>query len=107
MVFGVVARMNHRHHHKTLAGQGRGQVVQGQRRAGVAMGQQQHRKPADSDFGVFAGFDVVPLKQAGMFLGARRIEGNGTHRLQVERVEKAQFVITDAPVRMRRRRGVH
>ena len=31
----------------------------------------------------------------------------GAFPVKVERVEKAQFVITDAPVRMRRRRGVH
>ncbi|MNL67071.1 hypothetical protein D3C87_1916280 [compost metagenome] len=71
------------------------------------MGEHQHRKAADGHFGVFPGFDAVALKRAGVFLCARGIEGNGPHRLQIERIEKAHFMKADAPVRMRRRRGVH
>ena len=107
VILGVVAGVNHRHHHKTLARQRGGEVMQGQRGSGVAVGQHQHGESADGDFRVFTRLDGVTLESAGMFLFARWVEGDGTHRLQVQRVEKLHLVVADAPVRMRRRGGVH
>ncbi|MNL49825.1 hypothetical protein D3C87_1727860 [compost metagenome] len=99
--------MDHRHHHKTLARQRSGQVMQGQWRSGVAVGQHQHGETAHGDLGVFTGLDRIALKLAGVFFFARGIESDGAHRLQIERVEKTHLVVTDAPVRMRRGGGVH
>ncbi|MNR48801.1 hypothetical protein D3C85_1680870 [compost metagenome] len=99
--------MDHRHHDEPLARQRGGEIVQGQRGSGVAMGQHQHRETTDGDAGIFAGFDGIALEYAGVFLVAGRIEGDGTHRLQVQRIEEAHLMEADAPVRMWRRCGVH
>ena len=81
--------------------------MQGQRRASVAVGQHQHREAAQGDSRVLSSLDLIPLKGARMFDAGRRIKGNRPHRLQVQRVEKAQVMVADTPVRLRCRRGVH
>ncbi|MNL16130.1 hypothetical protein D3C87_1371560 [compost metagenome] len=81
--------------------------MQGQRGTGVSVGQHQHREPADGDLGVLPRFDGVTLELAGVLPITGRIEGDGAHRLQVQRVEKSHLMEADAPVRMRCRRGVH
>ena len=107
VVFGVVAGMNHRDHHKALACQRGGEVMQRQRRSGVAVRQHQHRKTTDGHLGVSAGLDGVTLKQAAMFAVAGRIEGDGAHRLQIQRIEECHFVVTDTPDRVSPGRGMH
>ncbi|MCY1404501.1 hypothetical protein D9M71_197100 [compost metagenome] len=107
VVPGVVTGVDHRHHDETFACQRGGEVVQGQGGSGVAVGQHQHREPANSDLGVLPGFDGITLEFAGVLPITGRIEGDGAHRLKVQWVEKRHLMKADAPVRMRCRRGVH
>ncbi len=81
--------------------------MQGQRRAGIAVGQHQHRETPDRHLGIFAGRHMVGA-QRGSALGiGRGIEGDGFHRLRIQRVEKTHAMKPHTPMGVRCRRGVH
>ncbi|RMP65111.1 hypothetical protein ALQ18_05151 [Pseudomonas marginalis pv. marginalis] len=107
VILVVIAGVQHRNYHKPLAGQRGGQVVQGQRRASVAMRQQQHRESADGDLGVFGGGHVVRAYLRGLLSVGRGVKRDGFHRLRIQRVEKSHAMKAHTPMWVRRRGGLH
>ncbi len=81
--------------------------MQGQRRTGVAMGQHQHRETADSDLRIFRRLHMIATHPGGVLKVGGRIERDGFHRLQIQRVEKTHAVKAHTPMRVRRRGSVH
>ena len=81
--------------------------MQGQRRAGVAVGQHQHRKAADGNLGIFRGSDAIGAQRRAVLKPSGGIEGDGLHRLQIQRIQERHAMEAHTPMRVRRRRGVH
>ncbi|MCY1433571.1 hypothetical protein D9M71_496020 [compost metagenome] len=97
-VLVVVARVQDRDHDKALPGQRCRQVMQGQRRSGIAMGQHQQGETPRGNLRFLAGGDPVATEAALVRTADGRVEHQRFHRLQVEGVEKGHAVVADAAV---------
>ena len=97
MVAGVVAGVHHRHHDKTLARQRRRQVVQGQRAAGIAVGQHQQWELAQCYRRLFTHVDRVAVYPAAAGLANGRVERQRLHGPGIDRVGQSHVVQADNP----------
>ncbi|MNH23547.1 hypothetical protein D3C79_834490 [compost metagenome] len=99
MVAGVVAGVHHRHHDKALARQRRRQVVQGQRAAGIAVGQHQQRELAQRYRRLFTHVDRVAVYPAAAGIADGRVERQRLHGPGVDRVGQGHVVQAGNPGR--------
>ncbi|MNT21322.1 hypothetical protein D3C72_1566580 [compost metagenome] len=98
VIVGVVARMGNRHHHKTATRQCTGQIMQGQRRTGIAVRQHQQWVAANGNRRTFIAINPIAVNAADARGAAGRIERQCVHRPPIQRVGEDQTVQADVPV---------
>lgn len=99
VVAHVVPRVHHRHHHEPLPRQRRGQVMQGQWAARIAVRQYQQRESPHGDGRLFGHVDGIPVYTADTGFANGRVERQGLHRAAIDRVGQGHKVQAGNPRR--------
>ncbi|MNE58082.1 hypothetical protein D3C80_1530940 [compost metagenome] len=95
----VVTRVHDRHHHEPLARQSGGQVMQGQRAAGIAVGEHQQRELPQRYRGFFGDIDRVAVDTAAAGGANGRVKRQRLHGLVIDGVGQGHVVQAGDPRR--------